>query len=153
MGERLTDAKDAVVTVKVVEPVTEPKAALIVAVPPPAPVAVEPLMVATAVSEEDHLASVDMFSVLPSLKLPVAVNCRVPPTAMVGPVGVTTMETRVASVTVKLVEVVIDPKAAVIVEEPTASALAKPLVLTVTILVAEDPQVTWLVRFLVLPLL
>lgn len=153
VGERLIEDKDAVLTVRVVDPFTAPKAAVIVVVPPAAPVAVAPLMVATEVSEEDHVASVDMFSVLPSLKLPVAVNGRVPPTAMVGLVGVTTIETRVASVTFRLVEVVMDPKAAVIVAEPTECALAKPLEFTVTILLDKEPQVTWLVRFLVLPLL
>lgn len=151
----LSEVKDPVLTVRLADPPTEPKAALIVAVPPLTPVAVAPLMVATAVSEEVHVVfgTADMSSVLPSLKLPVAVNCREPPTAMVGLVGVTTIETRVASVTVRFVEVVIDPKAAVIVAEPSDSALAKPLEFTVTILLDEGPQVTWLVRFLVLPLL
>jgi hypothetical protein len=51
-GARLTVCKLAVVTVRVVDPVILPKAAWIVVAPPLLPAAVEPLMVATAVSDE-----------------------------------------------------------------------------------------------------
>ena len=74
-GDMVTDCTDADVTLSVVDPVTEPKTALTVVVPLPWPVAVAPLMDATAVSDDAHFASGVMFSVLLSLKLPVAVNC------------------------------------------------------------------------------
>ena len=75
VGEMVTDSNVAELTLRVVDPVTEPKTALIVVVPLACPVAVAPLTDATAVSEDDHVASGVMFSVLPSLKLPVPVNC------------------------------------------------------------------------------
>ena len=75
VGEMVTDSSVAELTPRVVDPVTEPKTALIVVIPLACPVAVAPLMDATAVSEDDHVASGVMFSVLPSLKLPVPVNC------------------------------------------------------------------------------
>ena len=74
-GDMLTDCTDAEVTLSVVDPVREPKTALTVVIPLAWPVAVAPLMGATAVSDDAHFASDVMFSVLPSLKLPVAVNC------------------------------------------------------------------------------
>jgi hypothetical protein len=75
LGDMVTFSNDADVTLRVVDPVMEPKTALTVAVPLPWPVAVAPLIDATAVSDDDHVASGVMFSVLPSLKLPVPVNC------------------------------------------------------------------------------
>ena len=72
---------------------------------------------------------------------------------MVCAAGVTTIEVRVASVTVRFVEVVIDAKAAVIVAVPTAGALANPSELTVAMLLDEELQVTEPVMFFVLPLL
>ena len=95
---------------------------------------------------------------LPSLKVPVAVNCTVTPrAAMVGMTGVTTIDSRVASVTFRLVEVVMDPKLAVIMAVPIngPGALAKPIAFTVTILFEEDVeegvQITAPVRIFVLP--
>jgi hypothetical protein len=75
VGDMVTDSNDSALTLRVVDPVTEPKTALIVVVPLPWPLAVAPLMDATAVSDDAHVASGVMFSVLPSLKLPVPVNC------------------------------------------------------------------------------
>jgi len=153
VGVMVTVSNVPVLTARVVDPVTEPKTALIVVVPLPWPVAVAPLTDATAGLDDAHLASGVMFCVLPSLKLPVLVNCCVPPTAMVCAVGVTTREVRIASLTVRFVEVVMDPRVAVIVAVPTAGALANPSELTLTVLDDEELQVTEEVMFFVLPLL
>ena len=51
-------------TVRVVDPVILPKAAWIVVTPPLLPAAVEPLMVATAVSDEVHVASFEHVNFL-----------------------------------------------------------------------------------------
>ena len=51
------------------------------------------LIVATLAAEELQLTKAVKFSVLPSLKTPVAVNCSMLPAAMEGFTGVTVMET------------------------------------------------------------
>jgi hypothetical protein len=80
----------------------------------------------------------------------VAVNCRVVPSAILGLVGVTTMDTRVAGVTVRVVDPEILPELAVIAVEPAASALANPLepaaLLMVPTAVVAELQVTVVVR-------
>ena len=63
------------------------------------------------------------------------------------------METRVTAVTVNVAEPLIVPEVAVIVADPGAMVVAKPLPLMVAIEVAEDVQVAVPVRFLVVPLL
>ncbi len=81
-----------------------------------------------------------------------AVNCCVAPAGIDGLAGVTAMETRVGAVTVKTVDPLIVPDVAVIVEVPAATAVANPAELIVATLVAEEVQVTELVRFAVVPL-
>ena len=63
-----------------VEPVTEPEVALMLVVPVATPVArpwlpLVLLIVATPVIDDAHVTDVVRFWVLPSLKVPVAVNC------------------------------------------------------------------------------
>src|SRR5947199_10855308 len=77
------------VTVRTVEPETDPEVALIVVEPVPTAVArpwlpVVLLMVATAVTDEAQVTEVVRSRVLPSLKVPVAVNCCVPPVTIEG---------------------------------------------------------------------
>jgi hypothetical protein len=66
---------------------------------------------------------------------------------------VTEIEVNTTAVTVSVAEPVIVPEVAVIVAEPGAMLVAKPALLTVAIEVAEDDQVTLLVRVCVVPLL
>ena len=70
---------------------------------------------------------------------------------MLGLAGVTAIETSVADVTVSVVEPVMLPDVAVIVVDPAATALAKPLVpaalLMVPAAVFDEAQVTAVVRF------
>jgi len=61
------------------------------------------LIVATVVDEEFHVAVLLRFCVVPSLKVPVAVNCSVFPMAIDGFAGVTAMDASVAGVTVSVV--------------------------------------------------
>jgi hypothetical protein len=85
----------AVVTVNVVEPVTEPEVAWIVLLPGPTPLAKPVLLIVpTEVLEEVQLTEFVRFWVLPSLYLPVAVNCCVLPLAIDGFVGVTAIDTK-----------------------------------------------------------
>jgi hypothetical protein len=62
---------------------------------------------------------------------------------------VTAIEVSTAGVTVKMALPVNDPEVAVIVVDPCATLVAKPAVLTVAIVVAEDDHVAVLVRFAV----
>jgi hypothetical protein len=72
---------------------------------------------------------------------------------MLGLAGVTDMDTRVAGVTIRVVDPEILPDVAVIVVEPAASALANPLepaaLLMVPTAVVAEPQVTAVVKFCV----
>jgi hypothetical protein len=70
--------------------------------------------------------------------------------AMLAIAGVTPIETRVAAVTVSVVDPDTAPSVAVIVEDPGLTAVVTPVVpavlLTVAIVGAEELQVTMLVR-------
>ena len=95
------------------------------------------------------------FSALPSLKLPVAVNCCEPPKAMLASLGMIVMEVSSASVTVNDVVPTRPANKAVMVAVPGAIPLANPLVPAVSLTVATDSgdevHDTELVRFSVLP--
>lgn len=90
---------------------------------------------------------------LPSVKLPVAVNCCVVPNAMEGFAGVTAIETNAAAVTVKVVLLVIEPEAAVIFTEPVPTVVANPCepiaLLTVATAVVSELHCTVSVMFCV----
>ncbi len=71
---------------------------------------------------------------------------------MLGFVGDTLIEISVAAVTISVVLSETGPDAAVIVADPAATAVARPLLLTVATLVFDELQVTddemsWLVLF------
>src|SRR5207245_10552326 len=70
------------------------------------------LIVATAVLDELQVTWVVRSCVVLSLKVPVAVNCWVVPFAMLGFVGVTAIEERVAFVTVSVVFAEVSPSLA-----------------------------------------
>ena len=84
---------------------------------------------------------------VPSLNVPVAVNCCVAPFAIDGFAGVTAIDCNVAAVTVSTVEPLIDDDVAVIVELPTPAPLARPAALIVAMLVVPEDQVALDVRF------
>jgi len=113
------------------------------------------LIVATAGFEEDQLTDVVKFCVLPSVNVPVAVNCWLVPRAIAELVGVTAIVTSTAGPTVSVVEPLIVPKVAVMVDEPMATLCASPwlgtLLLMVALVVEEELHVTWVVMFAVLP--
>src|SRR5580765_4337287 len=138
-----------------------PEVALIVVVPVATPVArpwvpLVLLIVATPVSDEAHVTDVVRFWVLPSLKVPVAVNCWVPLMPIEGFGGVTANDCNVGGgVTVSTVEPVIVPEVALIVVVPAATPVARPWVPLVLLIVAtpvsDEAHVTDVVRFWVLP--
>ena len=75
--------------------------------------------------------------------------------AMLGLAGVTASDTSVAAVMVRVVEPAMFPDVAVIVVEPTAIEVARPLepaaLLTVAAAVLDELQATAAVRFWVVP--
>ena len=138
-------------TVSSVESLSEPKAAEIVVVPsaktlakPWLPPAL--LIVATAGLLLLHVAVVVKSCLLPSVKLPVAVNCGVFPAPIEGWTGVTVIDTSVGGVVVNVVEPLTEPELAVIVVMPGSDVLASPWLLMVATAVLEEFQLTEVVR-------
>ena len=155
-GVTAMDTNEAEVTVRMVDPVTDPEIAEMVVVPPPVPVARPPLeIVATPCDEELQFTVLVRFCVLPSVYDPVAVNCLVLPKGIVGIAGVTVIESKAAGVTVNVVEPLIDPELAVIVVCPVDTLAACPILGVVLLTVAtagtELFQATEPVRLRVLP--
>jgi len=156
VGATWIETSVAGVTVSVVLPEIVPEAAVIV-VEPAATAAASPLepavllTVATVVNEELQVTIAVMSWIVLSEKIPVAVNCLVVPSAMLGFVGSTSTDTSVAAVTVSVVLPEIPPNVAVIVVDPAAAAAASPLepaeLLTVATVVDEEVQVTEAVIF------
>jgi hypothetical protein len=121
------DTRVAAVTVNTVEPVTVPELALTVDVPVPALVA-RPLasMLAVEVVFDDHATVPVRSCMLPSVNVPVAVNCCIVPSAIDGSAGVTAIDASMAAVTVNVVVPVTEPEVAVIFAEPLLKLVAKP---------------------------
>lgn len=151
------ETSDAAVTVRTVEPVTDPEVALMVAVPVAMLVARPVLLtVAVEVAFELHVAVEVRFCELPSVNVPVAVNCCVVPSEIDGLAGVTAIETNAAAVTVNVVLPAIEPEVAVILAEPVPTALANPCelaaLLTVATVVVSELHCTVFVMFCMVPL-
>jgi len=79
------------------------------------------------------------------------VNCWVVPDVIEGFAGVTAIDTRVAAVTVRVVDPLTVPELAPIVVVPTVAPVARPPLEIVATAGDEELQVTVLVRFCVLP--
>ncbi len=145
-------------TVNLVDPDILPDVAVIVTMPGATAVAnpFEPaalLMAATDVVDETHVTDVVRFCVELSEYVPVAVNCWVVRSAMLGLAGVIARETSVADVTVSVVDPDVEPDVAVIVVEPAAIGVARPIEPAVLLIfatdVADEVQATDVVRFCV----
>jgi hypothetical protein len=91
------------------------------------------LMLATVVSEEVHVTEELMSLTDPSLKVPVAVNCWVVfVTLIVGFFGEISIEASREVITLTVVEALIPWELALMVAEPSAIAVARPLLLMKT---------------------
>lgn len=129
-GLTAMEASVTELTVKGADPVTPLRVALIFAVPVATAVITPPLpAVATAVLSDAQVTSRVMTCVLESLNDPVAVNCKFVAGAMVRPVGVTEIATRVALVTVSVTEALTVPTVAVMVAVPGLRPVASPQVI------------------------
>ena len=143
LGMMLMDTRWAVETVKVVEPLTAPSVAEMVVVPVARlPTKPRLFMVAVAGLEEPQRTESVRSSVLVSLKVPVAVNCFVVPTAMLEFAGVTAIETNVALLTLSEAVPVTEPEIALIVADPVPIDVARPEALTVAVPGSDDVHVT-----------
>ena len=87
---------------------------------------------------------------LPSVYVPVAVNCCDVPKGMDDGNGVTAIETRTGGVTVSVAERLIVPDVAVMVVAPCPRVLARPCA-TLATFASEELQVAVFVRSEVLP--
>jgi hypothetical protein len=135
---------------------TDPNVAEMLVVPILSAVA-KPLTVMEAmlVMDDFQVTTPVTSCVLPSEKVPVAVNCCAMPSGMLALRGATTIDVMTAEVTVRVVDPEIVPEVADIVVLPAATDFANPcvgmLVLIVAVAGFEELQVTVPVRFWVLP--
>jgi hypothetical protein len=121
--------------------------------PTPVPVA-RPLlpMVAAAVFEEVQVTEFVRLCVLPSVKVPVAVNWSVRPFATELVAALMVIDCSVAAVTVRARLLDVIPLCdALTLLEPIPVPVARPLELMVAVAVFEEVHVAELVRFWVLP--
>src|ERR1700727_1929797 len=152
VGAIAIDCNVAAVTVRTVEPEIDDDVAVIVELPTPAPTASPDELIVAVVGVPEVQITLDVkFCVVPSLNVPVAVNCCVAPLVIDGFAGVTAIDCNVAAVTVSTVDPLIDADVAVIVEVPTPAPLARPAALIVAIEVVPELHVTVPVRFCVVP--
>jgi hypothetical protein len=151
-GVTAIETKIAGVTVSVLEPLIAPEVAAMLVLPTAtlvaSPCALTLAMVESAVLQ---VTAFVRFRVLPSLYVPVAVNCSVVPSAKDGFKGVTAIDTSTGCPTVRVAEAVMEPEVAVMVAVPMPTPVANPLDPIRAMLVRDDVQFTVLVRFCVLP--
>jgi hypothetical protein len=155
-GVTAIESNVAGVTVNSVDPDLFPNVAVSVAGPTATGVAnpFEPaalLMAAMDDADEPQVTAVVRFCVEPSEYVPVAVNCRVVPSAILGLDGVIVRETSVACVTVRVVLPEMPPNVAIMVVDPAATGVANPFEPAALLIVAaerdEELQVTYGVMF------
>jgi hypothetical protein len=126
-GVNAIDVSVAVLTFSVTTPVIDPQLAVIAVLPAVTPVA-RPVLLIVAVDgvPEDHDTAAFRFSVLPSLKFPVALNCSPVPAAITGSAGVSVMDVRLAVPTVSSVDPATAPALALMFAGPGVTAVATP---------------------------
>jgi hypothetical protein len=150
-GVTAIDTNVALLTLSEAVPVTEPEIALIVADPVPTDVArPEALTVAVPGTEDVHVTDVKSC-VLPSSKVPTALNCWSVPKAIATAFGSTSMDIRCAGTTVTVVVSLEDPTVAVIVVCPAPAVVATPEPLILATELEEEVHVTPLARSCVDP--
>ena len=126
-GAIFIPARTTGVTSAVVLPATEPDAAPIVLEPRATAVArPDEVMVATEGLEEFQFAELVISDMEPSVKVAVAVNCRVAPMVIPGEAGVTTMDAMTGAVTVSEVFWLTDPRRAEMEVVPAPELVARP---------------------------
>jgi hypothetical protein len=149
---RLPVRREPGVIVRVVEAVMLPDVAVTVVEPVSMDAARPELFtVAICVDAALHATEAVTFCVLPSVNVPVAVNCWPAPSGMEGFDGATASEASTAAVTVRLVEPLTEPEVAVIVRVPFPLPVARPELLMVARLEEDELHVTEEVMLPVVP--
>jgi hypothetical protein len=105
------------------------------------------LTVAADVADEVQVTLAVRFCVLPSLYVPVAVNCCVSPAATEAALGLTAIEISTGAVTVNPAVPLIVPAVAVTVVAPCVTPVATPLLLTIATPVVDEVHCTVPLRF------
>ena len=155
VGVTSSEVSTAAVTVSVVEPPRLlPGSVAVMLVTPTETLVARPslpgalLTVATVSSEELHVTALVRSWVELSLKVPIAVNGCVVPSAIDGSVGVTSIEVRTAAVTVSVVEPprLVALSVAVRVEAPIETLVVRPSASTVATPESEEVHATELVK-------
>jgi hypothetical protein len=126
-GETATETTVALVTVTPAVPLIPAELAVTVALPTATPVASpDASTLSKLCGDEDHVTEGSSW-VLPSSKMPVALNWAVVPVAIVAVAGVTVTDSRCAFTTVKSEESVNPPAVAVIIVVPAPTVVANPV--------------------------
>ena len=118
-------------TIRFAVPLTEPDVAVMVTTPADCPKAAPAVVtVATFVSEEDQLKDEPMDCFVPSLNVPVAMNCKAEPGATSPELGVNAIEVKVALLMLSWADPVAEAPAklnpALIVAVPELTPVAEP---------------------------
>jgi hypothetical protein len=93
-------------------------------------------MIATVADDEAHVTTDVISCVLPSVYVPVAVNCWLSPRATAGACGLIAIDTSAAGFTVSTADVLTPPELIPIAVVPVPSVLASPAVIAVSLIVA-----------------
>ena len=151
-GEIVMETRAGEVTVRDALPLTPEDVALMVVEPTAWLVAKPELeMVAALVLEELQVTELVRSLLLPSVKVPNAVNWAVVPKGMDVAEDETASEAKAAAVTLRVVLPLMPEYEAVMVVEPAVFVVAMPVFETVAALVFDELQVADLVRSLLLP--
>lgn len=141
-GVTVSDTRLAPVTVRAAVPLMDPLAAVMVVEPAPVLIASPVESTVATVPDVDDQVTDGNACVLPSSKLPTALNCSVVPSAIDGFAGLTAIEIKCAATTVNTVLSLSEPTVAVIVVEPAARVVVNPDPSTVATEVEDEFQVT-----------
>jgi hypothetical protein len=96
------------------------------------------LTIAVDAEDELQVASEVTSCVLPSLNVPVAVNCCVAPRTVVGACGLIAIETSVTGFTTSVADPLTEPELTLIIVVPALRVLASPAVIAVSLIVATE---------------
>ncbi len=102
-------------------------------------------IVAAAVFDDDQVTELVKFTVVPSWRVPIAVNCCVAPEEIDSLEGVMEMDVRFAVTTFTVVVPLIPSRVALMVADPDATPVTSPVALTVAIVMSEVDQLAELV--------
>lgn len=142
-GVMASETSVPLLTVRVVVPFSPEALAVMVALPVFFPKAVPELrMEATLGVEDFHDTPARLLPVLPSLKVPTAVNFTKVRASMRGLLGRMAMPTSLTVVTVRLVVPVTEPRTALMVVLPVATLLTRPWLLILATPGLEEPHST-----------